>query len=181
MTENVLSPSLDGASAKFNISGSTPYSDALWWKQLGANSAIRNFRYDVSFYLTNPQAAQALEFDVNQSDKAHKFIFGTQCNIKDGGVWDVYGNASAGWVHTTIPCSAPAAFTWHQLTWEFQRTDTSVIFVGFTYDGVTHYVNKTYPARASSASEINVAFQMDGNGHMDAYSTWLDKISLTYW
>jgi hypothetical protein len=181
MTQNILSPALDGNSARFDISGSTPYSDALWWKQLGANNAIRNFKYDVSFYITSPQAAQALEFDVNQSDKAHKFIFGTQCNIKDGGVWDVYGNAAAGWVHTTIPCTAPAALTWHHLTWEFQRTDTDVIFVGFTYDGVTHYVNKTYPAKASSASEINVAFQMDGDGHMDAYSTWLDKISLTYW
>jgi hypothetical protein len=181
MAEGIPSPSLDDSSARFNISGSTPYSDALWWKQLGANNAIRNFKYDVSFYLTNPQAAQALEFDVNQSDKAHKFIFGTECNIKDGGVWDVWGNAAANWVHTGIPCSAPTALTWHHLTWEFQRTDTSVIFIGFTFDGVTHYVNKTYPARASSVTEINVAFQMDGDSHMDAYSTWLDKVSLTYW
>ena len=181
MTQNVLSPAIDGKSAKFDISGSTPYSDALWWKQLGANNAIHNFKYDVSFYLTKPQVAQALEFDVNQSDKAHKFIFGTECNIKDGGVWDVWGNAAANWVHTGIPCSAPTALTWHHLTWEFQRTDTNVIFVGFTYDGITHYVNKSYPARASTASEINVAFQMDGDSHMDAYSTWLDKVSLTYW
>ncbi|MGH9570353.1 MAG: Ig-like domain-containing protein [Candidatus Angelobacter sp.] len=180
MTQNLLTPSLDGNSAQFDISGSTPYSAALWWKQLGGNNTIRNFKYDVSFYLKNPQAAQALEFDVNQSNKVYKFIFGTQCNIKDGAVWDVWGNTEK-WVHTGIPCSAPAAFTWHHLTWEFQRTDSNVVFIAFTYDGATHYVNKSYSAKASSVSEINVAFQMDGDGHMDSYSTWLDKVSLTYW
>src|SRR5512135_1402380 len=40
MQQFIKSPSLSGAAAQFNISGSQPYSDALWWKQLGAaNSA----------------------------------------------------------------------------------------------------------------------------------------------
>jgi hypothetical protein len=183
MAENVLSPSLDSKSAQFNISGSTPYSDAIWWKQLGANNAITHFKYDLYFYLKSPQYAQALEFDVNQSDKAHKFIFGTQCNIHDGagGHWDVWGNAAGNWISTGIACAAPAALTWHHLTWEFQRDASNVTYIGFTFDGVTHYINKTYPARASTASEINVAVQLDGNSHMDAYSAWLDKIALTYW
>ncbi len=55
MAENVLSPALDGKSAQFNLAGSTPYSDALWWKQLGGNNAIKNFTYDVNFYITNPR------------------------------------------------------------------------------------------------------------------------------
>lgn len=181
MTQNILSPSLDSKSAQFDISGTTAYSNALWWKQLGGNNTIRNFKYDVYFYLTNPQFPQALEFDVNQSDNVHKFIFGTQCDIKGLGMWEVWGNAAGNWQSTGIPCSAPAALTWHHLTWEFQRTDTNVIFVGLTYDGVTHYVNKSYPARTHTGSEINVAFQMDLDGKMDAFSTWLDKVSLTYW
>jgi hypothetical protein len=183
MTENVLSPSLDSKGAQFDISGSTPYSDAIWWKQLGANAAITHFKYDLYFYLKSPQYAQALEFDVNQSDKAHKFIFGTQCNIHDGagGHWDIWGNASGKWLSTGIPCSMPKALTWHHLTWDFQRDTTNVTYIGFTLDGVTHYVNKSYPAKAATASEINVAFQMDGDSHMDSYSAWLDKVSLTYW
>lgn len=180
MVENQASPSLDGKSAKFSISGTTPYSDALWWKQLGAQDTVTNLKYDVFFYITNPGVAQALEFDNNQSNGAHKFIFGTQCNIK-GGHWDVWGNAAGNWISTGVACSAPAAFTWHHLTWEFKRTSTSVIYVGFTYDGVTHYVNRTYPAGGSSVHELNVAFQMDGDSAMHAYSTWLDKVSLTYW
>jgi len=180
MVENQASPSLDGASAKFSISGTTPYSDALWWKQLGAADTATHLKYDVAFYITNPGVAQALEFDNNQSNGVHKFIYGTQCNIK-GGHWDVWGNASGNWLTTGIACSAPTAFVWHHLTWEFQRTSTNVIFVGFTYDGVTHYVNRSYPARSSTVHEMNVAFQMDGDFAMHAYSTWLDKVTLTYW
>jgi hypothetical protein len=180
MVENQASPSLDGAAAKFSISGTTPYSDALWWKQLGAADTATHLKYDVDFYITNPGVAQALEFDNNQSNGVHKFIYGTQCNIK-GNHWDVWGNAAGNWISTGIACSAPTAFVWHHLTWEFQRTATNVIFVGFTYDGVTHYVNRSYPARASSVHEMNVAFQMDGDFAMHAYSTWLDKVTLTYW
>lgn len=180
MVENQASPSLDGASAKFSISGTTPYSDALWWKQLGAADTATHLKYDVDFYITNPGVAQALEFDNNQSNGVHKFIYGTQCNIK-GNHWDVWGNAAGNWISTGIACSAPTAFVWHHLTWEFQRTSTNVVFVGFTYDGVTHYVNRSYPARSSTVHEMNVAFQMDGDSAMHAYSTWLDRVTLTYW
>jgi hypothetical protein len=180
MVANQASPSLDGLAAKFSISGTTPYSDALWWKQLGAADTATNLKYDVDFYITNPGVAQALEFDNNQSNGAHKFIYGTQCNIK-AGHWDVWGNAAGNWISTGVACSAPTAFVWHHLTWEFQRTATNVIFVGFTYDGVTHYVNRSYPARASGVHEMNVAFQMDGDSAMHAYSTWLDKVTLAYW
>jgi hypothetical protein len=181
MAENLTSPSLDGKAAKFNLAGSTPYSDALWWKQLGGNNAIKNFTYDLNFYITNSAAPEALEFDVNQSNNVYKFIFGTQCNIKDGAQWDVWGNASGNWIHTGIPCTAPAAYTWHHLTWQFQRTATQVIYVSLTYGGVTHYVNRMYPARPNSVSEINVAFQMDGDSKQTAFSVWLDKVSLKYW
>jgi hypothetical protein len=180
MVQNQASPSLDGNSAKFSISGTTPYSDALWWKQLGAADTATHLKYDVDFYITNPGVAQALEFDNNQANGKMRWIFGTECNIK-ANHWDVWGNAAGNWISTGIACSAPTAFQWHHLTWEFQRTDTTVIFIGFTYDGVTHYVNRTYPAKASTVHELNVAFQMDGDFAMHAYSTWLDRVTLAYW
>jgi hypothetical protein len=181
MVQNQASPSLDGRSVKFSLGGATPYSDALWWKQLGAVNTASNFKYDLYFYLTNPAAAQSLEFDSNQANGSRRWIFGTQCNVRNGGVWDVWGNANGNWLSTGIPCTAPAAFVWHHLTWEFKRTSTQVVFIGFTYDGVTHYVNRTYTAAASGVNELNVAFQMDGDFRQDPYSVWLDKISLTRW
>jgi hypothetical protein len=181
MVQNQASPSLDGRSVKFSLGGTTPYSDALWWKQLGAVNTASNFKYDLYFYLTNPAAAQSLEFDSNQANGSRRWIFGTQCNVRNGGVWDVWGNANGNWISTGIPCTAPAAFVWHHLTWEFKRTSTQLTFIGFTYDGVTHYVNRTYTAAASGVNELNVAFQMDGDYRQDPYSVWLDKISLTRW
>ena len=181
MVQNQASPSMDGKAAKFSISGTTPYSDALWWKQLGAADTATNLRYDVYFYITNPGVAQALEFDSNQANGSRRWIFGTQCNIKGANHWDVWGNANGNWISTGIACFAPTAFKWHHLTWQFKRTATQVIYVAFTYDGVTHYLNRVYANNPSSLHELNVAFQMDGDSRMDPYSTWLDKVTLTYW
>lgn len=175
------SPSLDGSSAKFSIWGSTPYSDALWWNELGPDNSATNFQYDVNFYLTTPQYAQALEFDVNQSDGVTRFIFGTQCNIKDGGVWDVWDTANAHWVSTGVSCPAPSANTWHHLTWELKRNASQATFVALTLDGVRNVVNMTFNGKPVTGSELNVAFQMDGDYAQHAYSTWLDRVSLTYW
>jgi len=179
--QGISSPSLSGASMQFSIGGSTPYSDALWWKQLGGNNGITHFQYDVDFYLTNPGVAQALEFDVNQSNGVYKFIFGTQCDIKGAGAWDVWDTAGRGWVSTGIPCSAPSAYQWHHLTWELYRDDYQAHFVALTLDGVKHYVNMAFWVQPSGVSEINVAFQMDGDYVQHAYDAWLDNVTLSYW
>lgn len=176
------SPSMDGNSRQFNIGGTTPYSNALWWKQLGANSGVKNFKLDLYYYIKDSSAAQALEFDVNQSLSGKKYIFGTQCNIKDGHVWDVYDPYNHAWKHTSISCATPRSYTWHHVVLEFQRTSApNVSFIAVTINGTKHYFNRVYAPRTSSANEINVAFQMDGNGSMTDYSVWLDKVTLTYW
>ncbi len=177
----INSPSLSGSASKFSIGGSKSYANALWWKQLGANSSVRNFKYDLYFYLTNPSAAQALEFDVNQSLNGKKYIFGTQCNIKGTGTWDVWSTTYR-WKSTGIPCRAPSAYKWHHLTWQFQRTSGGQVkFLSVTLDGKTSYVNRSYAPQSSSAKELNVAFQMDGNKTMTDYSVWVDKVTLTAW
>lgn len=180
MQQFQASPSLDNSSAKFNISGSTPYSDALWWNQLGAANSAANFVYDLNFYLTDPQAPQALEFDVNQSIGNLKFIFGTQCALVSG-AWEVWDGPNGRWQSTGVACTRPAALTWHHLIWQLRRTSTQVVFVAFTLDGVTHFLNMAFNALPVSAEELNVAFQMDLNSAAKAYSVWLDKVTLSYW
>lgn len=180
MTRGIKSPSLTGAASQFTISSSHAYSDVLWWKQLGAANSATNLVYDLYFYIKTPQYSQALEFDANQANGSHRWIFGTQCNI-GARHWDIWANASGKWTSTGIPCSAPSAYKWHHLTWEFKRSSSQVTFVAFTYDGVKHYVNRTYPVHLSSVHELNVAFQMDQRSNHVSYATWLDKISLKYW
>jgi hypothetical protein len=181
-TSGISSPSMDGNSRKFHLGGSTPYANALWWKQLGSNTGVRSFIYDLYYYIKNPSASQALEFDVNQSLNGKKYIFGTECVLKGSKVWYVYDPYNHAWKATSIACSLPKAYTWHHVVLEFKRqTDGQTGFVSVTIDGTKHYFSRAYAPRSSSASEINVAFQMDGNKYQTDYDVWLDKVKLIYW
>ena len=181
MTQNVGSPSLSGHSTNFWLGGSTPYSNALWWKELTPASAS-NFQYDADFFLVNSGAPQSLEFDVNQVINGNRFIFGTECDIRNTGTFRVWDTANAYWVSTGIPCPTPSANTWHHISWQFQRTSAGQAqFVSVTLDGVKHAVNMSFWPRPNSGSELNVAFQMDGNFAQWNYSTWIDNLTLTYW
>jgi len=180
--QGVASPSLNGKSMQFNISGNTPYSDVIWWKELTPSDGATHFQYDLDFYLTTPQYSEALEFDVNQTSGGNRFVFGTQCGVIYDHQWDVWDTAGGHWRPTGVPCAVPAAYKWHHLTWEFYRDANYIHFVAVTLDGVKSYVNATYSSKPwSGGSEINVAFQMDGDSAMHAYSVWLNNVTLRYW
>jgi len=182
LVQNQSSPSLDGKSAKFSISGSTAYANALWWKQLGGQNSAHNFVYDAYYYIKNPTAPQALEFDVNQTVNGKWFVFGTECVLKGTPHWDVYDPYHRKWIATTVPCKVPKAYSWNHVVVEFHRTTTGMNqFVSVTVNGVKSYFNKTYTPKAGSSSTVNVAFQMDLNRSATAYSVWLDKLKLTSW
>jgi hypothetical protein len=179
MKQFVSSPSLDGKSAMFFLGGTDPYASALWWKQLGGTNA-KHFIYDLYFYVKDPGASQALEFDVNQSINGRMYIFGTECNFRNTGTWRVW-DTTYKWVNTGIPCPLPKAYTWNHLVWEFERVDNKVRYVSVTLNGKKHYVNRYQASKYKSAYELNAAFQMDGNGQMVDYFAWLDKVKLIYW
>lgn len=181
MVQFQKSPSLSGSSAKFTIGGSTPFADSLWWEQLGAANSATNFKYDADIYLTNPGVSQALEFDVTQYVLNQKFILGIQCDFKNAKVWDVFDTAANHWVSTSVACIPPTAFTWHHLTYQSKRTSNATTVVSITFDGVTHYVNKTFGTTPTSGSGLAVSFQMDLDRTPTPYSTWVDNLTLSYW
>ncbi|OLE14338.1 MAG: hypothetical protein AUG89_02350 [Acidobacteria bacterium 13_1_20CM_4_56_7] len=175
------SPSIDGQSAQFWLAGGYPYSGALWWKQVTPQPGASHFVYDLYFYYDNPGAPQALEFDVNQVVNGSRYIFGTECNIRQYGTWQVWDTAGHHWVNTGIGCDA-AAYNWNHMTWEFQRNgDGSYTFLAVTLNGQKHYVNHTYWPIPNGGNELNVAFQLDSNYAGTEYSVWVDKIGLTYY
>ncbi|HYY68424.1 MAG TPA: hypothetical protein VE734_01725 [Terriglobales bacterium] len=177
------SPSLDGASARFNLAGSTPYSNALWWKQLTPSPGAHNFQYDFWVYLTNSSAPQALEFDVNQSVNGKKFIFGTECDFKYLHVWKLWDSYNGTWVPTGVGCAPFQAYSWNHFILEFQRTwNDQVFFIDIVINGQRYYFNRTFqPKHGIDASELNVAVQLDGDYRQTPYSVWVDKITLNYW
>lgn len=180
LSQSVSSPSMDGRSAHFWIGGSTPYADALWWKELGANANASHFIYDVYFYYKNAVAPQALEFDANQNVGGRRYIFGTQCNVA-AKQFDVWNTAGAYWMHTGIACTTPPTYTWNHLTWEYERVNGQTHFIAVTLNGKKSYVNLYGGSRAASGGELNVAFQMDEVGSHINYDVWLDKLTLTAW
>ncbi|HWR14270.1 MAG TPA: hypothetical protein VN577_05555 [Terriglobales bacterium] len=179
MTENQSTPSMSGASAKLTIGGPKGYSNALWTKFLGGGSFPTRFTYDMYFMIDNPDLPQALEFDVNQAFNNRRWVFGTECNFRGSGKWDVW-DGNLGWQPTNVPCVPFPANTWIHLVWEFERVDNQVHYISVTV------ADKKYPLDLYYSNEpvwtmesIDVAFQMDGNFAQQPYNVWLDKVNLT--
>jgi len=183
MAQGIASPSQSGASARFQLlAGTRPFGGALWFKFLGAANSATHFVYDLSFFMDNPSAPQALEFNVSQSAGGSHYDFSTQCDLAGGRVWRVWDPVAKQWAASAVPCVQPPPSTWNHLTWEFERDSAGhVIFTAVTLNGNRGAVNMTMPHTPDSQSGIDVAFQADANNVATPYSVWVDKISLTYW
>lgn len=181
MTEGQSTPSLSGASAMFTMGGPTPYSNELYTKYFAAGSNVTHFTYDLYFMIDQPDRAQALEFDVNQTFNNTRWVFGTECNFKADGKWDVWNGApGTGWQPTSVPCTAFPANTWVHLIWNFERVGSQVHYVSVQVNDQTYPLNLLYSSQpAWSIEDIDVAFQMDGDYAQRPYTVWLDKVNLT--
>jgi hypothetical protein len=184
LAQHQTSPSKDGGSNQYFVGGTTPYGSALWWKQLGPYDAARHFNLEMDYYFKNQSGPQALEIDAAQSLNGKKFFFGTECDVLGTykNTWLVNDYVNHKWVPTGIPCYGTTAGKWHHLKWEFERTtDGRTHFVAVTVDSVRQVVNRYFQAKSSSAHELNVAFQLDGNKDMTDFSVWVDNLSLSCW
>lgn len=185
MTEQVASPALSGAAAKFSLEGGTaPFGGALWWKYLTTDGNASHFVYDLYFYMEDPSAAQALEFNVGQSVGGSRYDFATQCDLDSFSdhTWRVWNPTKQGWTPSGAYCPQPAAKAWNHLVWEFERnTSGPVVFKAVTLNDKRSEINVSMPAQADSSNGIDVAFQLDANRDAALYSVWLDKVSLKYW
>jgi len=108
MTQNQSSPAMDGNSTKFSISPSSPdfpgYCNVLYFNPVAGGDNVTHFIYVLYFYIDNPAAPQALEFDVNQTFGGNRWVWGSECNFKADGVWDIWNDApNTGWEPTNIP------------------------------------------------------------------------------
>jgi hypothetical protein len=197
MKQGITSPSLSGDASQFNIGGSASYGDVLWSNPLiGAGStqglpdsghtlipALHNFTYDAYFYPTNLGVTQVLEFDISMYFDGLGLIWGHQCNIMGGHVWDIWDNVSQHWVSTGVACN-PINNAWNHLTIQVQReSDNWLLFQSITLNGATTKINQYY-APGSAPQDwwgITVNYQMDGNHDMAPYTTFLDDFTFSYW
>ena len=182
MTPEQADPSLSGKSAQFQIGGRTPYSNALWWREFGPDSQPTHFVYDLYFYMRDPSAPEALEFDMNQSMNGTRWTWGTECSYRDTGYWDIWNSEALRWETTSVPCPVVSPNTWHHLTWTVERVNGQAHYISVELDGTVTPVDKYYnPQPHYQGAGVNIAFQMDGDYRQDPYSVWLDNVSLSWW
>jgi hypothetical protein len=196
MKQNISSPSLSGESSEYNLGGTADFGDTLWNNHLIGSLTSQNmpdtnhtlvptlttFTYDVYFYGTNLEVSQALEFDINQFFDSMGFIFGHECRVAGGHMWDVWDNASSKWISTGIACN-PVDNSWNHLTLKVQRTSSNQLtYQSITLNGVTSNLNWTY-GHGSCPSNwwgVTINYQMDGDSNQTDYSVYLDELTFTY-
>jgi len=182
LTQGVASPSKSGSSAEFQLlSGTQPFGAALWFKFLGSFPSATHFVFDLWFFIDDPSASQAIEFNVAQAANGNRYNFYTQCLLAGQNVWRVWDPAAGGWKASSAGCAQPAANTWNHLTWEFERDSSgNVIFIAVTVNGNRQVVNMSMTHSGDSTSGLDASFQPDATNSATPYSVWLDKISVTY-
>ncbi len=197
MKQGIKTPSLSGDATQFNIGGTKPYADALWSNPLiGQGSTqglpdtghtllptLHNFTYDAYFYPTNLGVTQVLELDISMYFDGVGLIWGHQCNILGGHVWDIWDNVGHRWVSTSVACN-PVNNAWNHVTIQVQReSDNSLLFQSITLNGKTTPINQYYAPGSAPQNwwGITVNYQMDGNYKQSSYTTFLDNFSFTYW
>src|SRR5579859_5132382 len=185
ITQNVSSPAMDGNSAEFSIApnppGCTGYCNVLNFNPIAGGNNVSHFVYDLYFYIDNPNVAQALEFDLNQTFGGQRWVWGSECNFNASGKWDIWNDApNTGWIPTSIPCTAFPAKTWIHLVWTVERVGNQVHYISLQVGDKTYNVDTYYPNEQNwTLEEIDTAFQMDLDEKGDPYNVWLDKVNLT--
>ena len=197
MEQHVKNPSRSGNATQFNLGGTTPYSDALFSNPLiGQGSTqglpdnnhtllptLHNFTYDAYFYTSDLSVAQVLEFDISMYMNGVSMIWGHQCDILGGNVWDIWDNVSSHWVSTGVSCY-PVNNGWNHVTLQVQReSNNTLLFQSITFNGVQHTINQYYSPGSAPQDwwGITVNYQMDGNYKQSSYTTYLDDFNFTYY
>ena len=191
--------SLTGLASEFDLGGTLPYSDVLFWLHLvGAFSsqnlpdpdhsliaATKNFSYDTYFYVTSEDEmhTQALEFDINWFLNTIGMTWGFECRLRGGHEWDLWDNAQKKWVDSGLACT-PLKDAWNHLTIKGKRNDDNTLtYQTITLNDNTIVLNQV-AAPFSVPSDwygITVNYQMDGDENQTAIKSYVDNFSLTYW
>jgi len=167
------SPSIDGSALRFSIFPTRSYSNQLWYKSVSPSGAT-HYALDFFVFFKSLTAPQALEFDVMQGSGGRAHTFGTECKPA-AHLWKIWG--SGRW-NDSVNCNL-AAGKWNHVIWEFSRASGGTTFVSVTVNGVKHYVNRTFSSQSTGANYLHVTVQLDGNVNRVAYSTWMDKLTLS--
>jgi hypothetical protein len=191
---NQTTPSRDGASREFQISGPA-YGNGLWWYKVGPLDTATNFQSDFFMQVNGgANGAQNIEFDVFQFVGGQRYMFGTQCSYYYG-VWDTWDELHTRWVHTAVACPKFKPNTWYRIVETFHRTPDTLEH----YDSIrviqygtknrivsdaTYALNLTQPSGPLPSGwneNAGLQFQLDIGPNGTSMAEWVDQVSLTAW
>jgi hypothetical protein len=180
---NQTTPSLDGRSMEIYHDGG--WSNALWYRKMGADNSASNFLWDFYVQLDSASvnASQALEYDAFQFVGGYNYMIGTECNYA-AGVWDTWNEVTQHWLHTTVPCKKFAAGTWHHIQWYMtaNHSNHTYTYKTLVVDGVVYNLNQTQPAKNLGwGDNAGVQWQLDVNASGAGYHEWVDRATFTMW
>jgi len=184
MTQHQSSPAMDGKSAQFSMGGPNGYSNELYFNAVAGGNNVSHFTYDLYFYIDNPDAPQALEFDTNQTFGGYRWVWGSECNFvgEKPPMWDIWDDEAGVWRETSVPCNPFPANTWIHLVWQFERVGNQVHYISLEIGNQTYNVDTYYNNQVDwTLEEIDTAFQMDLEQPPISYNVWLDEVNLTAW
>ena len=184
MAQFQSNPSLSGASTEFFISGPA-YSNALFWRKIGAQDWASNYNFDFWVYLDGQSwYAQTLEYDFFQFVNHREYMFGSQCDYASGH-WDIWNQATNHWVQTPIACYKLKPYVWHHIVWQYHRTpDTLMHYDWLAVDGDWHQLNWAEPSGwlpSGWGDDMGVQWQLDTASAPLAFHEWIDKVNLKIW
>jgi hypothetical protein len=187
LTQNVASPSLDGAAAQFAFQQTTAFSEVLWENMLPYNGTLSRYTLYLDVFLTDATAPQALEFGVSHAVGGNDYPFKFQCDFKDSKLWRVWDELNQQWLNTTASCAASQfpASSWVHLSFDFQRTTGNQLnYQQFTIASDANGVATTsINLNTNTSTETNIIeahFKQDGSSTASSsYSVWIDKMNVT--
>ena len=196
MEQKAQGPSNSAKLARVDLGGTTPYSDVLYFNQLIGDyssqgmldlnrtqvPSLHEFTYDADFYMTDGPHTQAMEFDINWFMHSVGITWGTECRVAGGNEWDIWDNVNAHWIPTGIACN-PVSNGWNHVTVAAERgPNNEVIYKSITLNGKTAVLNKTYAPFWVPYNwyGVTVNYQMDGDLHQTAISSYVDHLNLNY-
>ena len=139
----------------------TAYSNMLYFNPVAGGDNVSHFIYDLYFYIDNPNASQALEFDINQTFGGKRWVWGSECSFNDSGKWDIWDDVN-GWKPTIYDCKPFPANTWIHLVWNVERVGDQVHYISLTVGDQTYNIDTYYPNQPDWTLE-----------EIDARSRWM--------
>jgi hypothetical protein len=183
MTRGIPSPSLDGSSSKFSISGPA-FTNGYWYLNHSAPStALSYLRYEFEIYIPSgyQNAPQAIEFECQHRLNGWVYNFAFQANYA-ANQWRTFNYVNSTWENVGLPLTRFAPGTWHHVIAYFHEYTAKhlVYHDGLTIDGVAHPLSFTTPAKytGNTWDRFTNAFQLDLNASGTPYHVYLDNMTI---